>query len=71
MPGNDNPLDLGSSFPDVQELLVSIMAFDGIFLHQAVSAVELDCLVGHAMIHFGAEHLRHGGFLGEGAMLLT
>ena len=71
VPGDDNPLDFGSPFPDVEEFLVPIMAFDGIFLHQTVSTVELDRLVCYAMIHFGAEHLRHSGFLREGTMLLA
>ena len=37
---DNDPLDFGSPFAYVEELLVPVMALDGILLHQAVSAVK-------------------------------
>ena len=67
MPCDNDPLDLRCSLTDVQELLVSVVSLDGIFLHQPISAVELDGVIGNAIIRFGTDEFRHGRFLGEGA----
>jgi hypothetical protein len=38
--GNDDPLDFGSSFANVEEFLIPIMALNGIFVHQAINTMQ-------------------------------
>ncbi len=53
--GDDDPLHLGGAFSDIQEFLISVMAFDGIFLHQPVAAMDLNRLIDDAMVRLGAD----------------
>jgi len=70
MPCDDDSLDLRCSFADVEELLVSIVPLDWIFLHQPISSVELHGVVGNAIIRFGTDEFCHSRFLGEGAFIV-
>ncbi len=63
MAGDDDPLDLGRSLADIEEFLVSIMALYGVLLHESVTPVDLNGLIGHTVIHFRTEHLGHGRLL--------
>jgi len=40
MSRNDNPLDFGSPFADVQKFLVPVMTLDGVFLHQTINHMQ-------------------------------
>jgi len=40
VPCDDDPLDLGSPFSDVEEFLIPVVALDGILLYQAINHMQ-------------------------------
>src|SRR2546422_11047463 len=57
--GDDDSLNLRGSLADLGELDVAVIAFDRIVFDEAVAAVDLDRLAGHAGRSFGRVQLRH------------
>jgi len=54
MARNNNPLNLGGSFTDIEQFLVTVKPFHLVFLHQPVSAVDLDSMIDHPAHGFRA-----------------
>ena len=59
--GYYHAMDFGSAFADFQDFLVAVEAFDIVFFHESVSAVELDGVVDAAVSDFGTIQFGHGG----------
>jgi len=54
MPRNNNSLNLGGSFTDIEQFLITIKPFHLVFFHQPVSAMDLDGMIDHPAHGFGA-----------------
>jgi hypothetical protein len=65
MPCNNDPLNFGSTFPDIQQFLVPVKSLDVILFHQSISPVKLNGVVGTTIHDFRAIEFAHGGFLGK------
>ena len=57
MISDHDALDLGCAFVDGGDAGIAVEALDFVFLNVAVSAVDLECVVGDAVGGFGGEEL--------------
>src|SRR5690242_12400191 len=60
--GNDEALDLGGAFEDRVDLRVAVPALDGVLAHVAVSAEDLDRLLGDLDRGLARLELAHRAF---------
>src|SRR3989339_218666 len=58
---NNNALDFRGSLADFKEFLIPVEPFHIVFLHEPVSAVDLDGMVNNPRHDLGAIELAHGG----------
>ena len=68
--GDHEALDLGGAFADFGQADVAIVALDVGLGDVAEAAVDLDGFVAAFLAHFGGEELGHGGFFGEGLIVV-
>ena len=64
-PCDDDTQDFRGAFANFQEFLIPVEAFNVIFLHETIAAVELDCVLGRAAHHFRSVEFCHGSLFGE------
>src|SRR5580698_1453823 len=69
--GDDHALDLAGAFADGAELHVAIKLFGRIVFDEAVAAVDLHRLVGHANSNFAGVEFGHAGFLGDARVVVS
>jgi hypothetical protein len=65
IPGNHNPLNFGCAFADFQQFLIPVKPFHIKLLHQAVTTVKLNRMIGAIVHYFGTVKFGHGRFFGK------